>query len=173
MEIVVEHFSFQDWEYSIWGVVLAESPNWVLVQYIPVDYVVDGYKVLSKDSFSKRERDSEANQIERVLRLKKYEPQIPAGFGFGTVQEIMKWVEETREVVGFMDDIEGETFFGKVRDIKQEDDTFHLSSIDPQGLLDTEFEYEFSFDSIRVIGFDDDYFSSLKLLWKDNMNDRR
>jgi hypothetical protein len=172
MEIIVEQFFFEDWDTTVWGVVLAESPNWVLVNYIPTDYIVDGFKVLNKSSLVKRERDSEANQIERVLRLKKYQPQVPQQFSFGTAQEILKWVEENYEIVGFQDDVEGETFYGKIREVNQAEDTFFITSIDSQGLADPNFEYEFSFDAIRTISFGDDYFNSLKLLWKDNINDR-
>jgi|JI81BgreenRNA_FD_contig_123_79890_length_2861_multi_4_in_0_out_2_2 hypothetical protein len=174
MDIVVEQFFFEDWgSNSTWGVVLAESPNWVLIQALPLDYILDGFKVLNKNEIAKRERDTETYQLERVLRLKKYEPQIPKNFTFGTTQEIMKWVESNYEIVGFQDDVEGETFFGKIREIKLEEDTFFISTIDPQGLFDSEFEYEFSFDSVRIISFDDDYFNAIKLLWKDNINDRR
>ena len=44
----VESFKIIDWEDSEQGLLITENENWILVKHIPVDYVVDGYKLYKK-----------------------------------------------------------------------------------------------------------------------------
>lgn len=44
----VERFEIQDWEEPQTVLLLAENEEWVLVKHIPVDFVVDGYKLYKK-----------------------------------------------------------------------------------------------------------------------------
>ena len=66
----VERFEIQDWEEPQTGLLLAENEEWVLVKHIPVDFVVDGYKLYKKQFILSRSNGAEEQLIARVLKLK-------------------------------------------------------------------------------------------------------
>jgi len=52
----VETYEVTYWEDSESGLLIAENEEWILVKHIPVDYVIDGYRLYKKEFVAKRER---------------------------------------------------------------------------------------------------------------------
>ena len=69
------------------GLWIAENEDWVLVKHIPMDYVVDGFKLYRKNTLKKRKSKNKEDKIARVLALKETETNIPDGFKFTSVIE--------------------------------------------------------------------------------------
>ena len=44
----VETYKIKGWREKETGLLIAENEEWVLVKHIPVDYMVDGYKLYQK-----------------------------------------------------------------------------------------------------------------------------
>ena len=163
----VENYKLKDWEDSEQGLLIAENEDWVLVKHIPVDYVVDGYRLYKKEFIEDRLRTKKEEQIEKVLTLKKIEVDSPSNFNFTDTIGLLEWVESVYGIFEFQDDDETELFYGKKNRI--EGDSLIIDMIMSDGSVETDYDYEFNLNDIRVITFETDYHLSIQLLWKDKL----
>ena len=53
-KLKVESYKIKGWKAIPRGLLIAENEKWILVKNIPVDYVVDGYKLYQKRYITKR-----------------------------------------------------------------------------------------------------------------------
>ena len=161
----VEYVQIGGWETDEVGLWLAESENWLLLRHIPADYAVDGYVLVAKEHIVSRKPRSGRKQVEQILKLKGIQPEIPSGFVFMGLVEIMRWVEQRYGLVEFTDE-EEHTFLGWVN----EADTVHLwvDTLSPNGTVRIRDNGNPPFvrSEIQLIRFDSDYFNSIKLLWQ-------
>jgi hypothetical protein len=162
----VETFKIKGWKSRETGLVIMENEDWVLVKHIPVDYVVDGYKLYRKKFIKKRKTKVNEGKIAMVLGLKKIALNAPTSFQFTDTHTLLKWVEDQYGLFEFQESNEEDLYYGKFN--KVEDQDFVIDSIDSDGELDTEYDFVFSFDDVRTITFDTDYFKSIKLMF-DNL----
>lgn len=162
--IKVETFEVKGWEEAESGLVIEENEDWVLVKHIPIDYMVDGYRLYNKDFITKRVRKDEEKQIEKVLGLKKISTDKPQCFSFANMEETLRWVEKTYGIFEFQEEEEGELFYGKIREI--DNDFLMINMIMDDGTSEAD-EQEYRLSEIRTISFETDYFKSVKLLWLD------
>ncbi len=163
----VETFLVKDWDEPETGLVIDENNDWILVKYIPVDYLIDGYKILKKSAIEERMHTSVEIKIEKVLKLKKVTDTRPNGFEFSDTLNLLKWAEANFEILEFQDESESELIYGKLKRV--EGDDFTIDFINADGTVDPLFDYEFSLESIRIISFDSDYHQSIRLLYTDNL----
>lgn len=161
----VQSFEIDNWEEVQTGLVITENEEWLLVKHIPVDYVIDGYKLYKKKFITKRSNDDNGKKIERVLSLKGEDTQIPNGFNFSDTLGLLKWIEEKYGIFEFQDDDETELFYGRIN--KVIGSTLIIHSIHSDGTVENNYNYEFNLDEIRLITFLSDYFNSIRLLWMD------
>lgn len=161
----VEEYKIQDWEEEERGLLVSEDDNWILVKHIPVDYVIDGYKVYKKDFITERNRTDTEKQIEKVLTLKGVDTQLPDSFNFGSAIEILSWAESKYGFFEFQDDEESAAIYGKVNTV--DGNFLTIDMIDTDGSVECDYDYEFEIDEIRVITFETDYYLSVQLLWED------
>ena len=161
----VETFKVADWQDEETGLIIDENEEWILVKHIPVDFIIDGFKVYKKEFIEERTASDNEAFIERVLKLKGIKEDKPVGFTFGDTIETLKWAEKTYGLFEFQDMDQTELFYGRIK--KVENDTLFIDSIKLDGELETDYEYEFAINEIRVITFETDYFNSIKLLWND------
>lgn len=164
----VETFIIKDWEDAETGLIIEENEEWVLMKHIPVDYLIDGYKLIRKSAIEERVHSSIETNIERVLKLKKINTNKPANFKFGDTLSLLKWTEANYEILEFQDDSESELIYGKLKRV--EGDDFTIDFINADGTVDPLFDYEFSLEAIRIIAFDSDYHQSIRLLYQDNQS---
>ncbi len=163
----VEKFKIIGWEDPEKGLVIDENENWILVKHIPVDYIVDGYKVYKKEFIETREHSQSEKEIEKVLRLKNVKIDKPDDFQFSDTVGILEWVEKKYGLFEFQDKEESELFYGKINRI--EDGKLIIDMIDSNGLVETNYDYKFEIEGIRIIAFESDYHSSIRLLWIDKL----
>ncbi len=163
----VETFLIEDWEDTETGLLLEENKDWILVKHIPVDYLIDGYKLFRKSAIKERIHSDIETNIEKVLRLKNISHSVPSGFEFSDTLNLLKWAEANFEILEFQDDSESELIYGKLKRV--DGDEFTIDFINADGTVDPLFDYEFSLEAIRIISFDSDYHQSIRLLYKDNL----
>ncbi len=148
------------------GLLIAENEDWVLVKHIPVDYVVDGFKLYRKNAIKKRKSKKKEDKIARVLALKNIDTNIPDGFTFTSVIETLQWCENTYGLFEFQDS-DATLFYGKLN--QSEGTDFCIDTIDADGVIEKEYDYEFSEEEIEIITFETDYFESVRLLMNDQL----
>ena len=164
----IKNFHLKDWEDPITGQIISTNKDWILIHFIPVDYVLDGYKILKRSFIEKSGRGNFEKQRERVLKLRNHSLAEFPNFKFGTTTELINWIELNYELFEFNYLKEKSTYFGKVNRIL-ENEILILDLIDPKGAVIEETEPDFEMNNIRVLSFDSDYFNAIKLLWKDNL----
>ncbi|TCI85161.1 hypothetical protein [Tenacibaculum sp. M341] len=159
----IESYQIRDWEDNEVGVLLDENDDWILIQSIPGDYQVDGYKLLRKNFVEERYEVENAHIIKKVIELKEIEIQKPDDFKFGSTIEILKWSESKYGCFEFQDEVEEELFYGVLDNYDIE--SFSIDSIKSDGMIDLDFDEVFKIKDIRTISFDSDYFRSISLLY--------
>lgn len=163
----VESYKIKGWKAKETGLLIAENEDWVLVKYIPVDYLVDGYKLYNKKYIKKRITKGKEAKIKRVLELKKVEAVAPKNFKFATVIELLKWSEKTYGLFEFQEKEGDELFYGKINHV--ENDVLIIDMILSNGTIEKEYDYDFLSSEIRAIAIETDYFESIRLLMSDKM----
>ena len=167
----VETFRILGWHDEESGLVIEENDSWILVKHIPVDFIIDGYKVYKKEFIIERTRGDNEIFIERVLRLKNVEENKPEDFKFSDTAGLLKWTENKYGIFEFQDSDQSDLFYGKINKI--ENGILKIDSIQLDGEVEHEYDYEFDLNEIRAITFETDYFNSIKLLWDDvNKNEK-
>lgn len=158
----VESYHIKNWEEPETGLLISENKDWILIKSIPVDYAIDGYKLLKKEFVEGREREDEELRIEKVLNLKNVLANSPSDFQFGTTIELLKWVENKFDLFEFQDDDEEESYYGKIKSCVN--NKLILDLILEDGEMDPDCEYEQGIEAIQVISFESDYHRSMRLL---------
>lgn len=162
----VETYKIKDWKEKETGLLIDENEDWVLVKHIPVDYVVDGYKIYKKSAIEKRKSKTKEEKIARVLRLKKIETKTPESLSLDSVLEILQWSEKKYGLFEFQDN-EGDLFYGKLNNVKV--DMFYIDLINSNGGIEKEYDYNFLIYEVAAIAFESDYFESIRLLMNDEI----
>ena len=161
--MTVESFKIKGWEERESGLIIAEHDEWVLVKHIPLDFMVDGYKLYRKKFIKSRKAREEEARMERVMRLKQIPLEAPEGFAFGSVLDILRWSEQTYGLFEFQGEEEYESYFGKENQLI-DDETLMIDLIDDDGDIEEDYEFPFSLQDVRVITFATDYFYSIRLM---------
>lgn len=167
----VETLTIENWQEKEIGLLIAENEHWILVKHIPVDYVIDGYKLYNKRFIEERESNEETALIEKVLKLKGVKTTAPDSFEFDDVIKTLEWCEDTYGLFEFQDE-ETELFYGQLTEVNKDEDYFIIKTIKSDGGIEDEEEYEFSTNEVKVITFETDYFTSVALLMKDQNANR-
>lgn len=162
--IRVESFEMDGWEEPETGIIVNENEEWVLTSHI-FDYIVDGYKLYNKKHITDRLHTNEEERIERVLQLKKFQPQLPNEFKFSDTLAILKDLEKRYGIFEFQDDDQTELFYGKIN--KADSKNLIIDFIRSDGSVDDDFDEEFDLNEIRSISFESSYFEAIRLLWLD------
>ncbi|WP_108866201.1 hypothetical protein [Aquimarina aquimarini] len=160
----VETYKITGWQDKETGLLIDENEEWILVKHIPVDYVIDGFKLYRKSAIKKRKSKTKQDKIARVLKLKNIESTPPDTFRFANILDILKWSEEKYGLFEFQD-YHAELFYGKLNTEKE--NIFTIDLITPNGNIKKEYEYDFLTDDIIAITFETDYFESIRLLMND------
>lgn len=167
MNTKVESYKIKGWKKKETGLLISENENWILVNHIPVDYVLDGFKLYQKKFVTERTSGASEKQIERVLNLKNKKTPELKDFVFNKVLEILKWSEKKYGLFEFQDKGETELFYGKIN--RTEKDILIIDMIKSNGQIEVDYDFEFSLKKIRSITFETDYFESVRLLMADEI----
>lgn len=163
----VESFTIDNWDDQRGGIILAENDDWLLVMNAS-DYNPDGYSIYKKEFLKNRMNGEEERLVERVVYLKNINPIIPDGFEFSNTLGHLKWCQDKYGVFEFQDDDDAELFYGRINRVM--DNSLMIDFIDSKGNIDTDYDYEFDLNQIRVISFGSAYFEAIRLLWLDKQD---
>ncbi|WNJ19739.1 hypothetical protein [Pontibacter sp. G13] len=156
-------FSLEGWEETETGLLVAESEQWVLIQSMPMDYLIDGYKLIKKSEIYSQDQGAEEERIAKVLSLRGIEPKMPEGFEFGNAQSMLTWIEAKYDLFQFQDLEEDTLQIGRMYDVV-DGEMLTIDYIDADGQIESPYDYEFVLRQIRVITFGTDYLDGVNLL---------
>ena len=163
----VESYKIEGWKKKERGFLISENEEWILVKHIPVDYVIDGFKLYAKKFVQKRRSKSKEQQIERVLSLKNITAEGADDFTFGNTVDILKQIESKFGLFEFQDESENDLFYGKINEI--DGNSLAIDMVKSNGEIQNEYDYTFDIDQIRSITFKTDYFESIRLMMEDEL----
>ncbi|MGB0890982.1 MAG: hypothetical protein ACPGUU_01425 [Flavobacteriaceae bacterium] len=162
----IQDYKIKDWDDIETGILLDENNDWILIKSNPVDFQIDGYKLINKKHIQEILPNPQAEILNKVFTLKKEVVQIPDSFEFTSTIGFLKWIEKKYGCFEFQDEIENELFYGVLNQIN--DKSFYIDMVKSDGSLDEDFDVEFFIDDIRILTFESDYFNSISLLFKHN-----
>ena len=163
----VETYKIKGWKEKETGLLVSENEEWILVKHIPVDYVIDGFKLYRKKFIKSRKSKSKEQQIRQVLELKKVKSIEPESFKFSNAIEILNWSEEKYGLFEFQDNDETDLIYGKINRATKKN--LIIDMIKADGRIEEEFDFVFSLNKIRTITFESDYFESIRLLMNNKL----
>lgn len=161
-----QKIEIKDWEMPETGVILAENEEWILIQAIPVDFKVDGYKLIAKKYIADQYTTIEEELIDRVLELRNFEATIPSFFEWGTTAKMLQNLEKKYGLVEFQSKDEEELFYGKKLQFSVK--KMNMDMVFTDGSVDSDYDEVVDIETIRVITFDSDYFNAIALLMQDS-----
>ena len=140
------------------GVTLRQGTVRVLVQSIPVDYVLDGYRLLLGHRLTASCSESE-QQVALVLQLKGALPLVVPPYPVDSDHELFNVLCQTQALIAiYLSD--DSCLVGRVHRVSGF--SFHLHLLNSQGQwLDV---HPFRFERIKIIEAGTDYLHSLQLL---------
>lgn len=142
------------------GFLIDFSTDWILLKNNPVDFIIDGYKIVRNKNIEAIYHEEKEKFTEKVLRLKELGPNQTEKIPLENIVEIFKHINKKFGIFQFYRKSEKAIYPGRVREINSKKIT--IDWIDLKGNW-TE-ERSFKLDKIRVIEFENDYIKSLKLV---------
>ena len=140
------------------GVTLRQGATRVLVHSIPVDYVLDGYRLLLGHRLTASSSESE-QQVALVLQLKGGLPLAVPPYPVDSDHELFSQLRERQELIAIYLS-EDSCLVGRVHRVSGA--SFHLHLLSPKGQwLGV---HPFRFERIKIIESGTDYLHSLHLL---------
>lgn len=163
----VESYKIKGWKGKERGLLIDENEDWILVKHIPIDYVVDGYKIYKKSAVKKRKSKAKEAKIAKVLKLKNTNVSSPNTFNFSKEIEILEWSEKQYGLFEFQTKKE-ESFYGKIH--SKSEAYFTIDAISPEGNIEAGFSYDFKSKDVIAITVESDYFDAIRLLMNDHLS---
>jgi len=155
---------FSDRKNTESGFLIDFSGDWILLKSNPVDFIIDGYTIIRNKNIEAIYHEEKEKFTEKVLRLKKLEPNQTEKIPLENIVEILKHINEKFGIFQFYKKSDKAIYPGRLREINSKEIT--IDWIDLEGNW-TE-ERSFKLDKIRVIEFENDYIKSLKLVADSN-----
>lgn len=155
---------FSDRKNTESGFLIDFSGDWILLKSNPVDFIIDGYTIIRNKNIEAIYHEEKEKLTEKVLRLKKLEPNQTEKIPLENIVEIFKHINEKFGIFQFYKKSDKAIYPGRLRKINSKEIT--IDWIDLEGNW-TE-ERSFKLDKIRVIEFENDYIKSLKLVADNN-----
>ncbi|MBB6003396.1 hypothetical protein [Arcicella rosea] len=141
------------------GILIGVGANWLLLQYIPVDFITDGYVLLNQKYISEINISEDDIFTQKVIELKGVNSMI---FGKVDLENSTKLFEEFREkstLIGIELKNHQKRYVGFVTKEREKSIRVQLISKNCSWLNEETFLY----NELRAIYFEDDYLHSLNL----------
>ncbi len=149
------NFNIFEREDSICGLVTDYNDNFTLLNYSPVDYVIDGFTVLRNDCIENYEIEN--NELkEKILNIKKLNNKDDFKLDF---QSILNFFYENNQIFS-LELNDRKYYIGKIIEIKQ--NILNLRILNSYAEW-TE-KIEINIDDVDIIEFENDYINSLCLI---------
>lgn len=142
------------------GILVAISDDWCYIKYIPVDYVVDGFVLISRRYIKNIQRSEEHEFKENILRLKGVIAEKWVDLNID--DNIKLWWDMQSKIELIQIELKSlhKCYIGKIHLVKEHSFKARLLSPKANWLLIESFLYK----EIRAIYFDNDYVNSLQLV---------
>ena len=140
------------------GIIICTGTEWILLKYIPVDYVIDGYLLIRTKYIKKIERGENEMFHESVIRLKltdKRDEELH--LNLNQVTDVLYDLMQNHITIQFDLYDDSVSYIGKIKKINTR--SIRIENINPEGKWEEENLY--LLDCIRTIQFDNDYINSL------------
>lgn len=148
----------RDHKQRINGILVNEGEEWVLLNYLLMDYLLDGYIFVNKKYIELIERTESEVFTEKVL-LSNNKIHVSKNFKIPLVtEELLEWIYDTQLVIEIENKDESMSWIGKIWDMTEK--SIFITDLTPKGIW-TSSHYTFRKNSIRLIYFDTDYINSL------------
>lgn len=157
----VYSFSLKNKNDLITGQFLEENNDWILLREIPVDYVIDGFRLLNKEWIVEIFSGKEEERIRKVIDLKKTNP-CEFNLKNSSKEEILRDLIKKEGLIQLEFDEEDVVYVGKVLSFIGNKIVFQMIEVDAQF---AEIEY-IELAQVSSIQFENDYVISLELLNK-------
>ncbi|MDW9380142.1 hypothetical protein [Chryseobacterium sp. JV558] len=142
------------------GILVDISDNWCYIKYIPVDYVVDGFVLISRRYVKSIERSDDHNFKENILRLKGAITAKSIELNIDDSIRLLSDMKSKVELIQIELKYPDKCYIGKIDLVKEHSFKARLLSPKANWLLVESFLYK----EIRAIYFDNDYVNSLQLV---------
>lgn len=145
------------WQSTISGVIIQENIDWIILQFNPVDYVLDGFVVINKSHIEKIViGDEEKFKLDVIKCCDKFEfPNL--SLDSYDIKTVIGKICSIYRLIGIYKELDDEIHVGLFS--KNLNDGICLFPVNPRGELDS--KETIQFESIRVIEFNNDYLNSL------------
>lgn len=141
------------------GVLIDVGVKWILLKYIPVDYVVDGYILINTNYLLDIEIFEEDIFTEEILKLKKINLDLKFDFNLDNSEELFLKMKNEDEIIKIELKEHTKSYVGKLTIVREKSMKVHLFNKKCIWMKEEVFLY----NELRVIYFKDDYIESLKL----------
>ena len=145
------------------GYLLDYNYDWVLLKYNKVDYVVDGYIILTNKHVLEFKRDERERFTQKILDLKGQKPKDSEKIPISDIKTILTYISNKFGIFQFNMKVDSTSWLGSVKKIAGSD--LKIDYLTPRATWTNDMP-PFKLGNIRTIEFDTDYINSLKLIAK-------
>ncbi|CAI8732952.1 hypothetical protein [Chryseobacterium sp. IT-36CA2] len=142
------------------GILIDVSEDWCYLKYIPVDYVVDGFVLISQRYVKSIEKSDDHNFKENILRLKGAITAKSVELNIDDSIRLLSDMQSKVELIQIELRYPDKCYIGKIDIVKEHSFKARLLSPNANWLLIESFLYK----ELRAIYFDNDYVNSLQLV---------
>ena len=142
------------------GLVRARGSSRTLVAYVPVDYILDGYRLILSDKILGTARDKRELQVEKILMLKNQLKKSSVDARLDDDFLLFEQFLVSKQLIQIYPKDESFSLLGQVENINRR--SFNLKLLDSEGQWLA--VHNFPFRKIKIVEIDTDYINSLNLL---------
>ncbi|MCT2563208.1 hypothetical protein [Chryseobacterium herbae] len=154
---------------SFEGILIDVSDEWCYLKYIPVDYVVDGYVLISQRYIVTIETADDDGFKENILRLKRMISKKSTVLNIDHHVELLSDLQDKIGIIKIELKDHNKAYIGEINLVREHSFKVHLFSPNATWLQ----VESFLFKEVRAIYFDEDYINSLRLILPPVMADSK
>lgn len=148
------------------GVFLNQGSKWSLLQYIPVDYVLDGYVIINNSYISNLYISDDDVFTENIVKLKNINYDIYSSLNLNDDENLFNDLMKENGLVKIELKDHNKSYIGKIINVMSISIDVYLIDSRCNWLQEETFLYK----EIRAIYLKDDYLNSLQLYLEANIN---
>jgi len=152
-------FKYRDRKDIISGFLIDFNDDWTLIKNNPVDYIIDGYRILKTNKILKYKREDYEEFREKILFAKGIKPTDNDKYPLTNIYETLQLISDKFGAFQIQNKDDSVCYIGRL--LKSNKDHIFIQEISPKAKwIETE---KYKMNSIRIFEFDTDYINSLIL----------
>lgn len=145
--------------FSFQGIVVGIGTKWILVRYIPADYVTDGNVIISKNYITRIDISKDDIFTEAILKLRKSNFDQVENFDLDNTEHLLLDLKSANQLIGIKLKKAQSQYIGSISLVREKSMKVHL--IDRWGdWLTVE---TFLYNELRAIYIENDYLKALDM----------